>query len=414
MSEYEPGLDQMGTPDALMLLPYWTNSCIGSMEGLYYESSATTPYHFLNVAELSLQPSDPVRGLNYAATPNVADGVRHLQLLGVRYYMALTSETQSQADTNPDLQLVATSGPWPESYASGPSSAVKSRTWKIYQVSASDLVAPLANQPVVMTGISGHGPMATLTGTGTADSKKWLTAAQAWYLNANVSDVMYAATGPASWKRVASSSSDPPRTALPPVLVDNIKSSDNSLSFNVDTVGVPVLVRMSYFPSWQASGAKGPYRVAPNLMVVIPTAHHVTMHYGYTPADYLGFLFGVLGLAGVVWMFRAQPVVFSTRRGGLAAPAVAPYPDVTDAYQRLHRELEVGLNERFAGAPPDTDGGEPGSEVHPMDAWLGFPGGLGAVPTHSPPPSAASGHPAAVDGPAGDERPAADGPPAGD
>jgi hypothetical protein len=49
-----------------------------------------------------------------------------------------------------------------------------------------------------------------------------------------------------------------------------------------------------------------------------------------------------------------------------------------------------------------------------MDAWLGFPGGLGAVPTHSPPPSAASGHPAAVDGPAGDDHPATDGPPAGD
>ena len=119
MWEYEPGLDQMGTPDALMLLPYWTHSCIGSMEGLYYESSATTPYHFINAAELSLQPSDPVRGLNYPATPNVADGVRHLQLLGVKYYMALTPETQTQADADPDLTLVATSGPWPENYSGG-------------------------------------------------------------------------------------------------------------------------------------------------------------------------------------------------------------------------------------------------------------------------------------------------------
>ncbi|HET9076290.1 MAG TPA: hypothetical protein VFN68_05115, partial [Acidimicrobiales bacterium] len=51
MWQYEPELDQMGTPDALMLLPYWTHGCIGSQEGLYYESSATTPYHFLNAAE---------------------------------------------------------------------------------------------------------------------------------------------------------------------------------------------------------------------------------------------------------------------------------------------------------------------------------------------------------------------------
>jgi len=35
-------------------------------------------------------------------------------------------------------------------------------------------------------------------------------------------------------------------------------------------IGQPVLVKVSYFPNWKASGAKGPYRVTPNLMVVIP------------------------------------------------------------------------------------------------------------------------------------------------
>ena len=77
--------------------------------------------------------------------------------------------------------------------------------------------------------------------------------------------------------------------------VDKVTSSDDSVSFDVDTVGVPVLVKVSYFPNWQASGAKGPYRVAPNLMVVIPTSHHVRLHYGYTPVDWLGYLFGLVG-----------------------------------------------------------------------------------------------------------------------
>ena len=36
-----------------MLLPYFTDGCIGSMEGLYFESSTTTPFHFLNQSELS-------------------------------------------------------------------------------------------------------------------------------------------------------------------------------------------------------------------------------------------------------------------------------------------------------------------------------------------------------------------------
>ena len=57
MWEYEPELVRYGTPMALMLLPHWTNGCIGSMEGLYFESSATTPFHFLNQSELSAVPS---------------------------------------------------------------------------------------------------------------------------------------------------------------------------------------------------------------------------------------------------------------------------------------------------------------------------------------------------------------------
>ena len=62
MWQYDPSLNRFGTTMALMLLPYWSDGCIGSMEGLLFESSATTPYHFLNQAELSVSPSDPWSG----------------------------------------------------------------------------------------------------------------------------------------------------------------------------------------------------------------------------------------------------------------------------------------------------------------------------------------------------------------
>ena len=41
---------------------------------------------------------------------------------------------------------------------------------------------------------------------------------------------------------------------------------------------------MSYFPRWQRPGATGPYRVSPNLMVVVPTSHEVVLTYGATDA----------------------------------------------------------------------------------------------------------------------------------
>ena len=44
---------QYGTTMALMLLPHWTDGCIASMEGLFFEASGTTPYHFLTAAAMS-------------------------------------------------------------------------------------------------------------------------------------------------------------------------------------------------------------------------------------------------------------------------------------------------------------------------------------------------------------------------
>ncbi|MBV9411210.1 MAG: hypothetical protein JO148_06415, partial [Acidimicrobiia bacterium] len=90
--------------------------------------------------------------------------------------------------------------------------------------------------------------------------------------------------------------------------VSNIKVADNRISFDVDKPGSPVLVKASYFPNWQASGAKGPYRVAPNQMVVVPTSRHVSLHYGYTGADRLGYAMTLLGIVAIITLVRAGPM----------------------------------------------------------------------------------------------------------
>ena len=61
--------------------------------------------------------------------------------------------------------------------------------------------------------------------------------------------------------------------------------TDSSISFHVSRVGTPVLVKVSYFPNWHANGADGPWRVTPNLMVVVPTSHDVTLTYGSVRAQ---------------------------------------------------------------------------------------------------------------------------------
>ena len=47
--------------------------------------------------------------------------------------------------------------------------------------------------------------------------------------------------------------------------------TDDRISFRTDAIGVPHLVKVSYFPNWQATGAEGPYHAGPSFMMVVPT-----------------------------------------------------------------------------------------------------------------------------------------------
>ena len=88
---------------------------------------------------------------------------------------------------------------------------------------------------------------------------------------------------------------------LPSVAVTHVKVGLQSLSFHVSRIGVPMLVKISYYPRWQATGATGPYRVSPNLMVVVPTSKNVSLVYGDTPIVTFGnVLSDVTVIAGLI------------------------------------------------------------------------------------------------------------------
>ena len=148
MWEYSASENRFGTPEALMLLPYETNGCIDSMEGLLFESSTTTPYHFLNQAELSAGPSEPEVGLPYGSL-NVTLGVQHLQLLGVKYFIAETPQVEQEAAVDP----ICSSSPRQVRGPTTTTAPTRTTTWDIYLVKDSPLVTPLVNDPVVLSGV---------------------------------------------------------------------------------------------------------------------------------------------------------------------------------------------------------------------------------------------------------------------
>jgi uncharacterized membrane protein len=91
--------------------------------------------------------------------------------------------------------------------------------------------------------------------------------------------------------------------------VSEVRVSDDEINFHVDRLGVPVLVRVSYFPDWHATGAAGPWRAEPNLMVVIPSAHDVTLRYGPSNSGRLGDVLFLVGLLALVALVRRRNFV---------------------------------------------------------------------------------------------------------
>ena len=305
MWEYSSDLTRYGTPMAPMLLPHWTAGCVASMEGLYFESATSTPFHFLIQSELSTGPSRAQRNLPYRSF-DLEAGIDHLQQFGVPYYAAFSPSAVAEARNHPDLTEEATSGPW-----------------TVFRVAQAEAVAALVAEPAVFDGVGHSG---------------WLEPAVDVFQEGTTA-VVRTLGGLDGWQRVAPGEHPEVRT-LPEVQVTGIISSVDQVSFTVDRIGVPVLVRTSFFPNWEADGAIGPWRATPNLMVVVPTSEEVTLRYGRTPVDVAAILLTAVGLVALGVL---------ARRPRLDEPPPAWY-DATTLFPVVSARLDAWVDHRIA--PP--------------------------------------------------------------
>jgi hypothetical protein len=340
--------DKYGSTLAITAMPYWTKGCIQTIDGLYYEASSTTPFHYLTASMMSTKASHAQRRLPYTAY-DMTKGVDRLRSLGVRYVLLVSDAAKKDTRSQPGLRFLVNSGPF-----------------DIFEVRDFAVVRALTEEPVVVTGvlpraigrftevglaqwvrpqdfpatvaIDGppywqrsplvHGPVPTTTttqpatvatptvvGTVVAPTTAPKATAPAAVSAPNVTSTtgLKATTTTTIAIRRGdglSMTSTPPGT-VPPATVSSVVIGNQLVSFDVDRPGVPVLVRVSWFPNWKAHGAAGPYRVAPNFMVVIPTRSHVSLTYEYTRLE-LGAI--AISLGGLVLLITSGARSLRARR----------------------------------------------------------------------------------------------------
>ena len=288
MWENNSGLNKYGTPMSPMLIPYWTEGSQKSMEGLYFESSLTTPFHFINHSEMSFKSSNPIPGLKYHVF-DMERGLKHMDVYGVDYYVSFTPEAAEKALGIDEFELVTTTEPF-----------------LVFRLPETQLVEAATHLPAVYE-VPDRSLLKSLTGSGSAMSSdgeplpSFHDMALEWYEDVDEMDRWVVADGPAEWPRIESIQERPDTEIdVPENPVSNIVLEDHRISFTTEAVGVPHVVKISYFPNWKATGADGPWRAAPSLMVVVPTDNEVVIEFQDTWAESSGQILTIVGLVGLL------------------------------------------------------------------------------------------------------------------
>jgi hypothetical protein len=270
MWEYSRDHNKYGTPMALMLIPYFSEGHT-SMEGLLFESSLTTPFHFLIQSEASTSPPRPVRDLPYRGL-DIDRAVTHMDLYDVQYYATYTDGAREAAEAA-GLVSVAESPPF-VIFGLPPTSAVEVATFDT-SVYAGDL--------------------------------SFLEASVEWWDDIENLDRWMVESGPESWPRVTDVSQR--AQVADPIggtgRVSDVVIDGHRISFTTSAVGVPHMIKVSYFTNWVADGADGPYRAAPSTMIVVPTQENVVLEFENGVIENLGLLFTAMALVLLVVLFFA-------------------------------------------------------------------------------------------------------------
>ena len=275
---WEPNSDmnKYGTPMTLMTLPYFTKHT--SMEGLYFDSSITTPFHFISVSGLAKRPSNPVGGLSYINN-KFDQGVDYLYDLGIDYFISYTEEIESKAMSSDRLNFLFSSEPF-----------------SVFEVSSSKV--ELINQDIEVF----------------SKVNKQEGILSSVFRDTNITNFFekaYENFDELDEKRIVEVSN---KILIQPsnnnnLEVTDIRITNRKISFFTNNPGELHLIKVSYFPNWSISNGLGPFRTSPSFMSVIPNQEYVEINFVKTSLEKNSFYFSIFSLLlSLIILIRSKNV----------------------------------------------------------------------------------------------------------
>ncbi|MBU2541068.1 MAG: tetratricopeptide repeat protein [Candidatus Omnitrophica bacterium] len=87
-----------------------------------------------------------------------------------------------------------------------------------------------------------------------------------------------------------------------------------SIRFSTPYLGLPHIIKVSYFPNWKVKGAKDIYPIAPGFMMVIPQSRDVLLYYSKTAFDWTGIGLSILGIILILYCAFSKKEPFGNLR----------------------------------------------------------------------------------------------------
>ena len=266
------------------------------------------------------QPSNAVRGLPYRTIADFDLGVRYLQLMGVRYYAAISDTGEERPRPRPVAP--ARSRPCPTSTASR-RAAGRSTRWPTRRPVRRCVRAGRRRRPARRPELEVRRQARPLDGSRASPSSAPGSARGAVVRRSGRArpSAHRRRPGRVAARRRGDAARAWPKSALPRSRSRTSAPPTTSISFDVSRTGVPVMVKTSYYPNWEVEGAEGRSGRRPTSWSSCRPTKHVKLTYGTTSVEWVGrvlTLVGLVGLGVLVWWGLAA------RRRGRSPTSAGP------------------------------------------------------------------------------------------
>jgi len=268
MWEPNSDLNKYGTPMVLMTIPMFTDH--QSVEGLYFDSSITTPFHFLTVSGVAERPSNPVGGLTYI-NGEFDKGFRLMEDLGVDYFIAYTSSIKDKANKDENFNFLFSNEVF--NVYSINTEKVELVGDNLYLFESPDFYERLRNA-VLRAG---------------SEQSFFESAYKSFKDELNYKII----------ENYDESYADPSdkNTTL---LISDLNIQNDLITFKTNKPNQLHLIKVSYFPNWKIKNGYGPFRISPSFMAVIPKDEFVEIKFESSNAEKALNLLSILTLFGAL------------------------------------------------------------------------------------------------------------------